>query len=104
VPASIDVRCGSSASEIVVRVTGEIDMAAVPVVSAALEPHLERAVPGTKLSVDLSGVTFMSLHGVNLLLEAADSARSRGAALRVVGCPPRLMRLLVLTGMDAALT
>ena len=99
----IDVSRVSTACGTMVHVTGELDMVSTPVLVAALESALDGIAAGTVLAVDLSGVTFIGLHGVTLLLTATARARSKGAVLRVTGCPPRLHRLLVLTGVHTVL-
>lgn len=81
----------------VVTVTGELDMAAVPALSAELDLHLCAAAPGAVLIVDLRGVTFIDLHGLTLMLDATADARARGVRVELVGRPRCLLRLLEIT-------
>lgn len=93
-----------SLADLVVPVTGEIDRATAPALSAAVDAHLDRAAPlGRDVVVDLGGVTFIDLHGLRLLLAATDTARSRGVTLQVTECPPCLLRLLQVTGVGGRL-
>ena len=100
---ALRVECETAASGLVVRVTGDIDMATVPALASVLQPHLDAVAPGTDLAVDLSGVTFIGLHGVDLLSTAAETVQARGATFHLSGSPPRLQRLLLLTGTGPAL-
>jgi anti-anti-sigma factor len=85
-------------SRVVLRVTGEIDIATVPALAEALQSRARAAGPGTDLIADLAAVTFIDARGLAALLEAADTARSCGLTFRVTGRPPCMMRLLELTG------
>jgi anti-anti-sigma factor len=101
--AAVTTAVGRTTSGIVVHVAGEIDMLSTPTFVAVLEPHLDALTPGAEVIVDLSDVTLIDLHGVAVLLAATETARSSGATFRVVGCPPRLRRLLRHSGVDATL-
>lgn len=84
-------------SQLVLRVTGEIDIATVPAMTEAMQSRLKAATPSSDLIVDLTAVTFIDARGLAALLEAAESARSGGVVFRVIGCPPCLQRLLEIT-------
>ena len=99
----LDVRCETTASGTVVTVAGELDMLTVRLLASTMAPHLGGLVLGGSLAVDLSGVTFIDLHGITLLETVAEAAEAHGATFGVVGCSSRLRRLLLLTGTDSVL-
>ena len=74
----------------VVRVRGEIDLAARP----ALEEALSRMKADTPVELDLAGVTFIDSRGLAGVLEVAK--HRAGAKLGAVS--PAVERLLELTG------
>jgi anti-sigma B factor antagonist len=85
----------------VLQVSGEIDLATVPL----LHDHLARALSqhhGATLWVDLDGVTTLDDTGIGVVLGAAGRAREQGGDLRVVCTSPRLLRRFALTGFDRA--
>lgn len=85
----------------VVALSGEVDLATVPVLHDVLANALARH-PGQLLVVDLDGVTVLDDYGLGVLLGAAASARQAGADLAVVCNNDRLRRRLELTGFDRA--
>jgi anti-sigma B factor antagonist len=85
----------------VLHVSGEIDLATLPV----LHDQLTRAIalhPGATLWIDLDGVTTLDDAGLGLLLGAAGRARELGGDVRVVCTSARLIQRLALTGFDRA--
>lgn len=90
-------------SQVVLRVTGEIDIATAPALAEVLQFRARVAEPGTNLIADLTAVTFIDARGLAALLEAADTARSRGVTFRVTDRPRCALRLLELTGTRDAL-
>ena len=87
---------------VVVRASGEIDLAT----SAPLREALERAAtnPTVRLLVcDLSGVTFLACNGLTLLLAARSTMDGRDGELRVVATEPSVLRLFALTGLTEKL-
>jgi stage II sporulation protein AA (anti-sigma F factor antagonist) len=77
-------------------VRGEIDMASAP----RLHGVLERSIARTKrLSLDLSGVSFMDSSGVNLLLRAAVASRDLGGSLSVVAASRQVRQVLQISGV-----
>ncbi len=69
----------TSTSSIAVSVTGELDVATVPAVEAAL--RRAEACGADEVVLDLSGLTFIGSAGLRLILEADDRARSAGHRL-----------------------
>ncbi|TDB82366.1 STAS domain-containing protein [Micromonospora sp. KC721] len=78
-----------------VRVVGEIDVASVGELRAALWAAPARPV----LRVDLSGVRLLSAAGVRALLAARLRVRARGGELVLVNPDPVVARVLRVTGV-----
>ena len=70
------------ANAVLVTVTGEIDAATIERVEDVLWPRLEAAV--RVIVVDLSGLKFLGVPGLELLAQARLHASSRNIALRIV--------------------
>jgi anti-sigma B factor antagonist len=79
----------------VLTVSGELDMSSGPRLAAALEQ-----VESTQRRVilDLSGVEFIDVTGLRVLLQARERARRAGVELAVVNASRGVRRLLSLTG------
>lgn len=79
----------------IVRVTGEVDLFAAPVLADALK----QAGTSAPLVVDLSDCAFFDSAGLNALLRAHLDAERDGRALLVArtprSCPDRLLELAV---------
>ncbi|GLX95066.1 STAS domain-containing protein [Herbidospora sp. NBRC 101105] len=76
---------------------GEIDAVTRSILAAALNEAL--AAPGTRLILDLSGVTFLDSGGLGTISDQHRAARENGGMLSVYGGDPRRTRVLWLTGM-----
>jgi len=85
----------------VVTLSGEVDMATIPVLHDALTKALAHH-PGRLLMVDLDGVTLLDDTGLGVLLGAAGSARQTGTDLFVVCNNQRLRERLDTTGFSRA--
>lgn len=82
---------------LVVSVAGELDAATTPELEAQLDRH--RLPAPRHLVLDLTGITFASSAGVNLLVEIAD-VPAHGPALHLAGTQNRVVsRLLEITGL-----
>jgi anti-anti-sigma factor len=77
----------------VLRVSGEVDVAA----SGAVRARVDGAAAGP-LVIELSEVTFVDSSGLRELLRARMEAERLGGRLVLAGVPPILERLLDLTG------
>ena len=86
-----------STAPLVVRVSGEIDVASAPKLREELLGALRRH--GTRLAVDLGGVTFMDCAGINALLVARRHARVEGGWVRVTRASTHARNILMLTGL-----
>ncbi|GAA1352861.1 STAS domain-containing protein [Saccharothrix algeriensis] len=81
---------------VVVAAGGEIDMLTAPELRADV---LGRLDDGDTLVLDLSGVSFLGSAGLAVLVEAAQHAKRRGTAFRVVAVARAVTRPLVATGL-----
>lgn len=82
----------------VLRIEGELDLAAAPQLRAELAPVTQDEVM-TSLTIDLSGVSFIDSTGLQELLIALRQLRERGASMVLSNPRPSAMRLFQLTGM-----
>jgi anti-sigma B factor antagonist len=86
-----------STAPLVVAVSGEIDIASAPKLREVLLGALGRH--GTRLALDLSGVTFMDCAGINVLLAVRRHARLEGGWVHVARASRRAHNILMLTGL-----
>ena len=81
-------------TQIVIAVTGEVDMASAPELAGCLLAHTERDV-----IVDLSGVDFLDSTGISALVAGYNALRDAGHTLRTTGEQAHVQKLLELTGL-----
>jgi anti-anti-sigma factor len=74
--------------------TGELDIAASDALEAAIIPCASAA----RLTLDLSGLSFMDVTGVRLILLAQDLCRARRIRFAVIPGPRQVQRTLELAG------
>lgn len=86
----------------VVKLRGELDIAATPHLRQRLAALLSPAPP--LLVLDLSGVSFCDASGLALLIGLRRRAAPLGTDLVLVGLRPYLVRVLHASGLDRALT
>ena len=76
---------------VVVRVQGEVDTATAPRMADVLDTQLASE---RRVVLDLSGVEFMDLHGLAVLMRASRRERARFAVARPAPCVLRLLELI----------
>ena len=86
------------ADSYVLAVGGELGMYTVEPLKERLAAILEDG--GTKLLVDLTGVTFIESMTLAALVSAARTVRSKGGRLVLVADDVRLKRTLEISGLD----
>ena len=85
--------CGSGV--VVVDVTGELDIATAPSLSAAVSGiQVWSARPGLLVLLDLSGLDFCDISGLNAMATVRRRLALRGAGLALVAPRRNFMRLL----------
>ena len=100
-PASVlpplDVTVAHTPYGALVAIAGELDMATVPRVSAALEA--EPAASAGAVVIDLAGVTFMDSTGIAALVKLEHGLAARAGRM-AIACPEGPARLLLdVTGL-----
>jgi anti-anti-sigma factor len=101
-PARVTVAAGPAGP--VLAVHGELDLDSVRAVGTEIRERLAALPPGTAVTLDLGGTSYLASAGVGLLLELHAHARARGLRLGV-RCDPHGVpaRVLGLTGVDSLL-
>ncbi len=89
------------AGVLVVRVAGDLDLAATRAVSRVLVEQVPAGV--SQILVDLTAATFLDASGIGALLAAHRAAAGRGQALRVSGASGLVRAVLEMTGVDGLL-
>src|SRR5947209_5421240 len=95
---SVEVR--ETATAIVVAPTGELDMATVPRLRAALDSVSRDA---TRLVLDLRELEFIDTSGMRLILELNERARRDGLDLALVPGHDAVQRLFEIAGVAGEL-
>jgi anti-anti-sigma factor len=85
----------------VARLQGEVDLARVPALRAALAGAVAPGDPG--LVVDLTAVDYLDSAGVHLLHELARTLAGRGQGLRAVARDAPVVRILEIVSLEAVL-
>jgi anti-anti-sigma factor len=96
-PSSFSVRCAAFGTTISVTVTGEIDLATVDELAAAISGALSLA-PEIVI-VDLAHATFIYCGGVHALVTAHQHCVAAGVELVLTPGPPQVKRLFELCGL-----
>jgi len=97
----LDVDVAHTAYGALVAIAGELDMATVPRVSAALEA--EPAASAGAVVIDLAGVTFMDSTGIAELVKLEHGLAARSGRM-AIACPEGPARLLLdVTGLTEQL-
>ncbi|RCW46043.1 anti-anti-sigma factor [Halopolyspora algeriensis] len=87
----------------VVHMHGEIDLSSVPRLTELIRQRLTAAVLNA-LVLDLTEVSFVSSHGIELLLHTQHRAEQRGIELSVIAESTCVCRMLELTGLVGRFT
>jgi anti-sigma B factor antagonist len=100
-PVPVAVRADVVGEIAVVRLTGDLDLAAVEPVSAAVRRALAERPSG--LVLDLADVPFCDTVGLRLLLSTAGKARAQGCSCAVAALRPAVADFLVRVCADRSL-
>ena len=87
----------TSPGVVALAVCGELDLATVPQLDAALMDA--EAMPARMIVIDLRPLEFIDLAGARCLMAADERARAAGRALHVLA-GPRVERLFTLAQLD----
>ena len=86
---------------VLLTLSGAVDAATAPQVSAALEPFLLRT--GTIIVLDLDDLLFIDSAGLGVLITIQRHLRSIDSELRLTRVPAHVENLLRITALDQAL-
>jgi anti-sigma B factor antagonist len=100
----VDLRCRQVVigGHHALMVTGEIDLASIPVLRNAVV-RLVAEAPGQTVAIDLDGVTVLDDAGLGVLLGGAGRAREHGGDLVLVCTTPRLRESFERSGLARAI-
>jgi anti-sigma B factor antagonist len=87
---------------VVVLVSGELDLLTAPEVRTTLGELLSAGFD--KVTVDLSGLTFIDSTGLRLLVTASTQAREHDCEFSLVPGSPGVRRAFEVSGLDTAFT
>ena len=94
--------CRSDLQEVVVAVSGEIDIALRTRLVSSIRAAV--GIPGVKtVVVDLTHTSFMDASGIGALVIGREDARTAGVGYRVIGVAGQVRQLLEVTNMTEAL-
>lgn len=83
----------------IIAVTGRVDTTTAPELEAGL-----KLVGNENLTLDLSGVPYMSSAGLRCLLTAQKMMMAGGGTMTIVGVQPAVREVLDITGFSSILT
>ena len=95
-----DVSVDRLSATAVVRVSGELDIATVPVLADVLRGL---AQPCDRVVLDLSALTFIDSTGLTLAVTEYRRAARDGVELVLAGATDNVLDVLRLTGLDVAM-
>ena len=95
----MEIKKTTDGERTVIEVTGRVDTTTAPELEAGL-----RLDGNETLTLDLSGVPYMSSAGLRCLLAAQKRLMAGGGAMTVVGIQPAVKEVLDITGMSGILT
>jgi anti-anti-sigma factor len=96
--SDLDVRSEARGTSLMITATGEIDLATVGRLEAALSVALN-LVPEIVV-IDLSGVTFVDSTGIHRLIVAHRRATEQGIRLAIIPGPECVQRTFAVCGLD----
>ena len=86
---------------VLLAVDGEIDTLTAARLQAGLDEAVAAGTDGSRIVVDLSGVTFLASSGLAVLIGAARRLAGLGSRLHLVAASRAVTRPLQVTGADA---
>lgn len=95
----MEIKKTTEDAKTVIAVTGRVDTTTAPELEAGL-----RLAGSETLTLDLSGVPYMSSAGLRCLLAAQKKMMAGGGAMTVVGVQPAVKEVLDITGLSGILT
>lgn len=97
------ITVSSQNSALTIALSGEIDHHGAREMMAQLDLAIAERLPA-RLTLDLSGVTFMDSSGIAVLLRARRQMQRTGGLVRVVSIPAQARRVLDAAGVGRLIT
>ena len=94
---ALDIAPEREADRLVLRLRGDVDMAAADVLAAALGRAVHEPVP--EVVVDLTDVGFLDSTGIRVLLEGRERAQERGIVITARDPQPVVLNVLRITNV-----
>jgi anti-sigma B factor antagonist len=98
---SLKISLDQVEKEVVVRLSGRIDVESSPDLRDRLRTLLSEEAPPQAIVVDLAGVAYIETSGVATLIEALRTARHHQINFRLQGLNGAVLRLFEVTGVLA---
>ncbi|MCL5057864.1 MAG: anti-sigma F factor antagonist [Actinobacteria bacterium] len=95
----MDLQKEISKEVLLVRLSGEIDLAVTDTLRDSLDEELERDSPVKNIIVNLSGVTFIDSSGLGVMLGRYRKISKAGGKMFIVGASPQVRRILEISGL-----
>ncbi|MFI7697617.1 STAS domain-containing protein [Nonomuraea sp. NPDC049480] len=99
--STLSVTSGLSRNAVIIRLEGELDVNAVPVLREHMQPIWDLP-PHPFLILDLAEVTFCDSIGMNELISVMQRCEARGTRLLLGGVQGVMARVLSITGLRHA--
>ena len=96
------VTCAVEGRALRLYISGEVDHHGAREILRELDRQIDQALP-LRLTVDLSGVSFMDSSGIAVLLRAYRRMGELGGSMVVTGIPPQPEKVLRAAGLDKIL-
>ena len=101
---ALSVRHEQVGDAVVVRATGDLDMATRDVLDVELEAAESLVTSPAPVVLDLTGLGFLASMGLSLLIEHTKRCEGLGSRLIVVATARAVLRPMQITGLDTMLT
>ena len=95
----MEIEVKSMDRNLLLELHGEVDHHGARAVMQELDRQVDAGLP-KRLTLDLSGVTFMDSSGIAVLLRAHQRMRALGGAVTVTGVPAQAGKVLRAAGLD----
>ena len=100
VPGNFDVGVAREGDALIVSPSGEIDLATIGLVRAAVDETHDGQAP---IVLDLRSVEFMDTSGLRYVLSLSERAVKEGFGLRIVRGSAAVQRVFEVSGLEARL-
>ena len=95
----LSVRIRFTPSLPVVRLTGELDIASLHLLTDALDSVATASCPGELVVLDLAGIRFCDVAGLRTIEMCAATMAAAGKELVLYETPPQITKLIKITGV-----